>query len=72
MTDSTTLFKPIIIRGMELRNRIVRSATAENMADDEGTPLPALAPLYRRLAEGEVGLLVTGHCFVRRDGKAHP
>ncbi|MHC4599372.1 MAG: oxidoreductase [Planctomycetota bacterium] len=71
MTDSTALFDPITIRGMELRNRIVRSATAENMAGDEGTPRETLAPLYRRLADGEVGLLITGHCFVRRDGKAH-
>ena len=71
MPNQNDLFDPITIRGMALRNRLVRSATAENMADDEGTPRESLARLYRRLGEGEVGLVITGHAFVRRDGKCH-
>jgi 2,4-dienoyl-CoA reductase-like NADH-dependent reductase (Old Yellow Enzyme family) len=65
------LFDPIVIRGMEIKNRIVRSATAENMADDDGTPRECLEAMYRRLAEGEVGLVITGHAFVDAGGKCH-
>jgi len=67
------LFDPITIGSLRLRNRIMRSATAERMSDPEsGAPLPRLAWLYRDLAEGGVGLIVTGHAYVARSGKAHP
>ncbi len=67
------LFEPVTIGGLRLRNRLMRSATAERMADNAtGAPLPKLATLYRDLAEGGVGLIVTGHAYVMRTGKAHP
>ena len=67
------LFDPITIGSLRLRNRIMRSATAECMADpDSGAPLARLGALYRALAEGGVGLIVTGHAYVARSGKAHP
>lgn len=66
------LFEPIGIGLLELRNRLVRSATAEMMADETGKPGPGLAVLYRDLAEGGVGLLITGHMYVHRSGVAHP
>jgi 2,4-dienoyl-CoA reductase-like NADH-dependent reductase (Old Yellow Enzyme family) len=65
------LFTPFSIRGLELRNRIARSATAESLADESGAPTDRLAPLYRQLAEGGTGLIVTGHLFVAAGGKAH-
>jgi 2,4-dienoyl-CoA reductase-like NADH-dependent reductase (Old Yellow Enzyme family) len=55
-----------------LPNRLVRSATAERLADAEGRPLPRLKQLYRELAEGGVGLIITGHMYVHPSGKAHP
>ena len=67
------LFDPITIRTLTLPNRLMRSATAERMADpDDGTPLPVLKDIYRTLARGGVGLIVTGHAYVDRGGKAHP
>lgn len=67
------LFEPITIGTLSLRNRIMRSATAERMADPEtGAPQPRLGAMYRALAEGGVGLIVTGHAYVHRGGKAHP
>ncbi len=66
------LFQPATIGTLELRNRLVRSATAEHMADAEGRPSPQLADYYRTLAEGGVGLIITGHAFVRPDGRANP
>ncbi len=65
------LFEPTKIGTLALRNRVVRSATAEMMADEAGRPLPQLADLYRELARGGVGLLVTGHMAVHPSGKAH-
>lgn len=66
------LFTPITIGNLTLPNRIVRSATAERMADDEGRPQLRQAQVYRELVRGEVGLIVTGHMYVHPGGKAHP
>ena len=66
------LFDKTQIGSLTLRNRLVRSATAEMMADEAGRPLPQLAELYRELARGGVGLLITGHMYVHPSGKAHP
>jgi 2,4-dienoyl-CoA reductase-like NADH-dependent reductase (Old Yellow Enzyme family) len=66
------LFEPANIGPLKLRNRLIRSATAEMIADEDGRPLPRLAPLYASLARGGVGLVITGHMFVHPSGKAHP
>lgn len=67
------LFEPITVGALTLRNRMMRSATAERMADPQtGAPQPRLAALYRALAEGGIGLIVTGHAYVHPGGKAHP
>src|SRR5512136_2589982 len=56
---------------MHLPNRMVRSATAEFMADVEGRPRPSLKELYRELVHGGVGLIITGHMYVHPGGKAN-
>jgi 2,4-dienoyl-CoA reductase-like NADH-dependent reductase (Old Yellow Enzyme family) len=58
------------LAGLELRNRIVRSATVENRSTESGEPTVALAEMYRELAEGGVGLIVTGGCYVQRHGRS--
>lgn len=57
---------------MTLRNRMVRSATWEGMCEADGEPTRKLADFYRTLAEGGVGLIITGYTFVRPDGKQLP
>jgi 2,4-dienoyl-CoA reductase-like NADH-dependent reductase (Old Yellow Enzyme family) len=64
-----SLFDKTRINGMELKNRFVRSATWEGMCDEHGRPGQKLVDCYRQLAEGEVGLIITGYTFVRLDGK---
>jgi 2,4-dienoyl-CoA reductase-like NADH-dependent reductase (Old Yellow Enzyme family) len=64
------LFEKTEIKGMELKNRLVRSATHEAMADDEGFPTDLLFKLYERLVKGGVGLITTGYTYVSRDGKS--
>ncbi len=65
------LFTPGGIGRLELPNRLVRSATAEFLADGKGRPLPKLKALYRELARGGVGLIITGHMYIHPSGKAH-
>jgi len=66
------LFTAGEIGTLELPNRLVRSATAEQMTDPDGRPQPRLADLYRELVRGGVGLIITGHMYVHPSGKAHP
>lgn len=58
------LFQPSKIKSMTLKNRFIRSATFEGMADFEGRPTQKLKELYCNLADGEVGLIVTGLAHV--------
>ncbi|MFX0014430.1 MAG: NADH:flavin oxidoreductase [Promethearchaeota archaeon] len=53
------LFSPHKIGKVRINNRIIRSATAENMAEN-GHPSDQLINLYTELAEGGVGLIITG------------
>ncbi len=66
------LFKSGRVGTLTLANRLVRSATAERMADADGRPTERLKALYRELARGGVGLIITGHMVVHPSGKAHP
>lgn len=66
------LFTPTRISTMTIPNRIIRSATAERMADTAGRPKAQLQALYRELARGGVGLIISGHMYVHPQGKCHP
>lgn len=68
----SVLFSAGAIGSLSLPNRLVRSATAERMADEHGYPRQQLHELYTQLSEGEVGLIITGHMYVHPSGKAHP
>ena len=64
------LFSPMRIGRLELRNRFVRSATFEGMAKENGEVSDEILNLYRNLAKGGIGLIITGHCYVNPLGKA--
>jgi 2,4-dienoyl-CoA reductase-like NADH-dependent reductase (Old Yellow Enzyme family) len=66
------LFETSELNGMELKNRIIRSATWTGMADESGRCSRQLVRYYERLATGGVGLIVTGHAYVEKDGQAGP
>jgi 2,4-dienoyl-CoA reductase-like NADH-dependent reductase (Old Yellow Enzyme family) len=68
----TQLFEPTTINGMTLDNRFVRSATWEGMAGDDGSATPALTRTMTDLANGGVGLIISGHAYVVKDGQAGP
>jgi 2,4-dienoyl-CoA reductase-like NADH-dependent reductase (Old Yellow Enzyme family) len=67
----TQLFEPARIGSLTLANRLVRSATAERMADEAGRPEPPLVDMYEALARGGVGLIITGHAYVHGSGRCH-
>lgn len=57
---------------MALKNRIVKSATLENMATPEGLPAPETRRFYERLARGGAGLIITGFAYVNGSGQSMP
>ncbi|MCB2185489.1 MAG: NADH:flavin oxidoreductase [Deltaproteobacteria bacterium] len=66
------LFTPASLGGVELPNRLVRSATYEGAALPDGGVGDELLRLYERLAQGGAGLIITGYLFVEPPGKALP
>ncbi len=67
-----SLFDSVAIGKVNIPNRLVRSATWEGMCEESGRPTTRLNELYRRLAEGKVGLIVSGYTYVRPEGKQLP
>jgi len=64
------VFEQTNIAGMKLKNRIIRSATHEGMADANGSPLEKLKDIYVKLAKGGVGAIITGYVGIQQDGKS--
>lgn len=64
------LFEETRINGMVLANRFVRSATWEGMAGDDGSVTPRLVDCMVALARGGVGLILSSHAYVHRNGQA--
>ena len=61
--------QPIIFKNLTMPNRVMRSATMENMADEDGFVTEDLVRLYTALAQGGAGLIVTGASAVEPSGK---
>jgi 2,4-dienoyl-CoA reductase-like NADH-dependent reductase (Old Yellow Enzyme family) len=66
------LFEPYTLAGLRLGNRIVRAATFEKMADEDGRVTDRLTGLYEDLARGGTGLIITGFALVHPSGRAAP
>jgi len=66
------IFEETRIGSMALKNRLVRSATYENMAGDQGYMTDKLFKVYEDLARGGVGLMITGYAFVTSDEQPNP
>lgn len=64
------LFYKTKINHMELKNRFVRSATWEGLANSDGSCSGELADLMLELAKGQVGLIITSHACVTQNGQA--
>jgi 2,4-dienoyl-CoA reductase-like NADH-dependent reductase (Old Yellow Enzyme family) len=66
------LFEPYAIGQLTLKNRFIKSSTAESMAGPNGEVTPAMLDFYEAIAQGGAGCIFLGHAFVHPLGKAHP
>ena len=55
-----TIFDKVTLNHLSARNRLVRSATWMALADETGAPTDRLIDVYRELAAGGVGTIITG------------
>jgi len=58
--------------GLVIKNRLLKSAMSEQLADHAHNPTARLERLYRTWAEGGVGLQVTGNAMVDRTAIGEP
>lgn len=68
----TELFDTTELNGLKIKNRFVRSATYEAMAGLDGVVQEPLLKYMEELSRGEIGLIITGHSYVAREGQAGP
>jgi 2,4-dienoyl-CoA reductase-like NADH-dependent reductase (Old Yellow Enzyme family) len=66
------VFETCSIGNLKLKNRIIRSATHEAMADRDGMPMDDLFTTYQRLAAGGAGAIITGYAGVKQNGRTFP
>jgi 2,4-dienoyl-CoA reductase-like NADH-dependent reductase (Old Yellow Enzyme family) len=66
------LFEPIDVSNIKIKNRFIRSATHSGLSDKDGFISQERVDLIRRLAENEVGLIVTGYAYVLKSGQMFP
>lgn len=66
------VFDETYIKNIKLRNRIIRSATWERAANDNGTLTNKLYKIYNQLSKGELGLIITGFANVLVSEKPQP
>ncbi len=64
--------EPKKIGNMLIKNRLVRSATFERRATEDGSVTDGLLGFYKRLAKGGSGLIITGFTYVHVSGQAFP
>lgn len=55
-----SLFDQTEFAGLKLKNRFIRSATYDGVADERGYLTEALFQIYEKLAKGGVGTIITG------------
>jgi len=68
----SVLFEPLTMGKLHMKNRFVRSATYFALADMDGFTGEESVQLIRRLAENDVGLIVTGYAYVLKSGQHFP
>ncbi|MBF0566644.1 MAG: NADH:flavin oxidoreductase, partial [Nitrospirae bacterium] len=70
--EETMIFESFTLKGVELKNRLVRSATYEKRADESGFVTDGLIDFYETLTRGGVGLIITGNTVVHPSGISVP
>lgn len=63
------LFEPFSFCGLNLKNRLVRSATYEKRANEDGFVTESIIELYEELTRGGIGFMITGNTLVHPSGR---
>ncbi|MBI4824445.1 MAG: NADH:flavin oxidoreductase [Nitrospirae bacterium] len=66
------LFEPFSFSGLTLPNSIVRAATYEKRADEDGFVTDFLIEMYEDLTRGGSAMLITGIALIHPSGRSHP
>jgi 2,4-dienoyl-CoA reductase-like NADH-dependent reductase (Old Yellow Enzyme family) len=65
----SNLFTPIKFNNLEIKNRFIFSACEDNLPTDQGLVTDEIIKKDRRIAAGEVGLIISSHIAVHPLGK---
>lgn len=68
---SSALFEPVRFGCLTAKNRLMRAATHTALADERGYPTAELTEAYVRLAQGGVGIIITGLTSISLDGNPY-
>jgi len=66
------LFTSVNIGKLSLPGRLIKTATAETRATNDGLVTPELIEFYTPMAKGGTPLIITGNIYVSLDGKSAP
>jgi 2,4-dienoyl-CoA reductase-like NADH-dependent reductase (Old Yellow Enzyme family) len=66
------LFEPLRIGTLTIPGRVVKSATSETRATEDGHATTATIAFYDPIARGGTPLIITGNIYVSIDGKSTP
>ena len=58
------LFDTVYIGSLKVRNHFLRFATYEGKADPDGSPNEEITRIYRELAEGGIGTIITSYTYI--------
>lgn len=61
--------EPVKLRNIELKNRVVRSATQDYFGNHDGTVSEEQIKIHETLAANNIGLIITAHNYVTPAGK---
>jgi 2,4-dienoyl-CoA reductase-like NADH-dependent reductase (Old Yellow Enzyme family) len=71
-TQGSVLFSPVAIGKLTLSGRLIKTATAETRATQDGFVTQELIDFYVPMAKGGTPLIITGNIYVGLDGKSAP
>ena len=70
--DNPFLFTPLQIGPLTVSGRLVKTATAETRASEDGFVTQELIDFYVPMAKGGTPLIITGNLYIGGDGKSAP
>lgn len=68
--NKSLLFTPLKLRGLTLKNRVIKAAAFEAGCDQAGAPLPSLIEHHREVAAGGTALTTVAYGSVSADGRS--